>query len=85
LPTKPESLPEFAPWEDIMPKNALPLQAWRVVKFLVNGEERFYWSCEGQPTISESLGMLAVVQFDIMHSSSAMGHIDDEDGDDEDE
>jgi hypothetical protein len=78
-----EANPDFSNVDDLIPDDCTPLQSWRIVKFLdAEGEERFNWTCEGDPRISDTAGMIAVVQFDAMHRLSVMGHeVEDEDDD----
>ena len=82
MPTKPDGTPDFAQIEDLLPEGAVPLQSWRIVKFMDSeGEERFNWDCEGGPRISDTAGMVEVVKFDALHRLAVFCHGEEEEED----
>lgn len=65
--------------EDLVLEDGMLVQAWRIVKFLdKDGRETFNWDCDGSPLISESLGTMELIKFDMIHR---IAHQDDDDED----
>jgi hypothetical protein len=80
MPINPDATPDFAFVDDALPERATPVHAWRIVKYLdEDGVECFWWSVEGDPNISETLGLLEMIKFDVLRRIDFFSDFDEED------